>query len=137
MERKSRRAGRWDRVRYWRAVRVRAKRERRCAYPGGTVTRNIRLGRCMAARAPYRWRGAQWQCLRVLWHRESGWRHWARNPTSGAYGIVQALPASKLYAAGRAIHTARVQIRWGLRYVERRYGSPCAALRWHDARGWY
>lgn len=144
MERLSRHAERWPRVRHWRTVRVTIKRQRiralrvhRGCSAGGTVVRNLRLGRCMAARSPYRWVSVQWGCLRVLWHKESRWRHWARNPSSGAFGIVQSLPKSKLYSAGRAIHTARVQIRWGLRYVKRRYGSPCAALSFHRRMNWY
>lgn len=96
---------------------------------------NRRVARRMAAKRG--WRGRQWSCLRALWTRESGFRRKARNASSGAYGIPQALPGRKLYTAGRAIHTARVQVRWGLGYIGGRYRVPCAALAHSNAVGWY
>ncbi len=81
---------------------------------------------------------AQWPCLRELWRRESNWRWNADNPTSSAYGIPQALPGSKMRAAGADWRTnPRTQIRWGLRYIDARYGTACAALAHHDRKGWY
>lgn len=74
----------------------------------------------------------EYQCLVQLWTRESGWRWDATNPTSGAYGIVQALPASKMSTAGSDWKdNAATQIQWGLNYIKNRsdYGSPCKA--WH------
>jgi hypothetical protein len=72
--------------------------------------------------------GSQWGCLDSLWNGESGWRWSATNPSSGAYGIPQSLPASKMGAAGPDWLTNPVtQIRWGLGYLRGAYGSPCAA----------
>ena len=102
---------------------------------GGTVTANLSLGQCMAKAV--RWTGDQWDCLRTLGHRESGWWHLATNPTSGAFGIPQSLPANKLASAGSPITSPVVQIRWMLSYIRGRYGTPCAALAFHTAHGWY
>jgi hypothetical protein len=80
----------------------------------------------------------QFGCLNRLWHKESNWRVRASNPSSSAYGIPQALPGSKMASAGPNWRTdARTQIRWGLRYIKDRYGSPCAALAHSRATGWY
>ena len=84
--------------------------------------------------------GAQWSCLDVLWgDRESGWNETARNSSSGAGGIPQALPASKMGAAaqGSGWRAAIAQIRWGLDYIADRYGSPCGAIAHSNATGWY
>lgn len=91
----------------------------------------------------------QWKCLDELWDRESSWRThqkpWrAKNKSSGAFGIPQALPASKMYSAGMDAMTNPVtQVKWGLRYIKQRYSSgpkdagACNALRHHDRKGWY
>jgi uncharacterized protein YabE (DUF348 family) len=76
----------------------------------------------------------QWSCLYNLWMRESGWRVNAANP-SGAYGIPQALPGSKMGAGWQT--DAAVQIQWGLGYVKGRYGTPCGAWSSFQAKGWY
>ena len=74
------------------------------------------------------WSGAQWTCLSSLWQRESLFRTTARNYRSGAYGIPQALPASKMATAGADWRTnPATQVRWGLHYIVGRYGSPCNA----------
>ncbi len=74
------------------------------------------------------WTGIQWQCLDNLWERESNWRHLAANPSSGAYGIPQALPGYKMATAGSDWETnPATQIEWGLTYIEGRYGTPCYA----------
>lgn len=74
------------------------------------------------------WTGAQWTCLSSLWQRESLFRTTARNYKSGAYGIPQALPASKMATAGADWRTnPATQIRWGLQYIAGRYGNPCSA----------
>jgi hypothetical protein len=74
------------------------------------------------------WSSSQFGCLDRLWTRESGWRVSAHN-ASGAYGIPQALPASKMATAGADWRTNPItQIRWGLGYIADAYGSPCAAL---------
>ena len=82
----------------------------------------------------------QWACLYNLWMRESGWRVTAGNPTSGAYGIPQSLPASKMAVYGADYMTsARTQIAWGLNYIKGRYGTPCGAWNAFNSRSphWY
>jgi hypothetical protein len=84
------------------------------------------------------WTKRQWGPLRWLWNRESGWNKYATNPYSGAYGIPQALPGSKMASAGNHWRTnATTQIRWGLRYIKSRYGRPRAAWNHSQAYGWY
>jgi hypothetical protein len=79
----------------------------------------------------------QFSCLVSLWDRESGWRTNAANP-SGAYGIPQALPGSKMASAGPDWQTnAKTQILWGLGYIQGRYGTPCAAWAHSQSSGWY
>lgn len=81
---------------------------------------------------------AQFSCLNALWMRESGWNHKARNPHSGAYGIPQAYPAHKMASAGSDWRTnPATQIRWGLKYIKQRYGTPCAAWNFWKANNWY
>jgi hypothetical protein len=76
-------------------------------------------------------------CLLDLWNRESGWRYDAENP-SGAYGIPQALPGSKMASAGADWQTdPTTQIRWGLGYIKAIYGNPCAAWSFELANGYY
>ena len=83
------------------------------------------------------WSSGQFACLDPLWARESGWRVTAENP-SGAYGIPQALPGSKMASAGPDWQTsAATQIEWGLGYIKGIYGSPCAAWDHEQATGWY
>lgn len=84
------------------------------------------------------WPDSEYQCLYSLWDRESGWDVTAANATTGAYGIPQALPGSKMATAGPDWQTSAItQIRWGLGYIRDTYGSPCAAW-WHElADGWY
>ncbi len=80
----------------------------------------------------------QFDCLDALWQSESGWRWNADNPRSSAYGIPQALPGSKMASAGADWATNPVtQIRWGLGYIEDRYGTPCQAWSIKRVRGWY
>jgi hypothetical protein len=91
-----------------------------------------------AEAARYGWGASQLSCLNLLWNRESGWNYLARNPSSGAYGIPQALPGSKMASAGADWRSsARTQIRWGLGYIQARYGSPCGAWGHSRATGWY
>jgi hypothetical protein len=79
----------------------------------------------------------QYGCLDDIWSRESGWRYNAEN-ASGAYGIPQALPGSKMASAGPDWETnPATQIKWGLGYIQGRYGSPCAAWSFWQANGWY
>jgi hypothetical protein len=80
----------------------------------------------------------QFGCLDSLWTRESNWTVTADNPTSSAYGIPQALPGSKMSTAGADWATNPVtQIRWGLGYIQDRYGSPCAAWAHSQSSGFY
>ncbi|MFE2428427.1 phage tail tape measure protein [Streptomyces sp. NPDC059373] len=74
------------------------------------------------------WGADQWAALRALWQGESGWNPKAKNASSGAYGIPQALPAKKMASAGSDWQTnPATQIKWGLSYIKSRYGSPGAA----------
>jgi len=84
------------------------------------------------------WGKRQWKPLKWLWNRESGWNKYATNPYSGAYGIPQAVPGSKMASAGNHWRTnATTQIRWGLRYIKGRYGRPRVAWNHELAYGWY
>jgi hypothetical protein len=84
------------------------------------------------------WSASQFSCLQPLWNAESGWNASASNPSSGAYGIPQALPGSKMASAGSDWQTnAATQIRWGLGYIRSVYSSPCAAWSHEQADGWY
>jgi len=79
----------------------------------------------------------QWGCLDDLWQAESGWVYNAEN-ASGAYGIPQALPGSKMASAGPDWQTdPTTQIKWGLGYIKDTYGTPCAAWDHEEADGWY
>ena len=80
----------------------------------------------------------QFACLDSLYMGESGWRVDADNPSSSAYGIPQALPGSKMASAGADWATNPVtQIRWGLGYIQDRYGTPCGAWSFKQGHGWY
>jgi len=80
----------------------------------------------------------EWGCLERLWHKESGWNERAMNRYSGAYGIPQSLPGTKMASAGADWQTnAATQIKWGLGYIKGRYGTPCAAWGHSQAKGWY
>jgi hypothetical protein len=80
----------------------------------------------------------EFDCLHELWRKESGWNHFAHNKSSGAYGIPQSLPGEKMASAGEDWATnPETQIRWGLGYIESRYGSPCGAWDHFVARNWY
>jgi len=82
--------------------------------------------------------GGQFYCLESLWRQESGWNVHAQNPGSGAYGIPQALPGSKMASAGPDWQSnPATQIAWGLSYIDGTYGSPCAAWTHEQSTGWY
>ncbi|MCD5346908.1 lytic transglycosylase domain-containing protein [Agromyces sp. H3Y2-19a] len=84
------------------------------------------------------WPTSEFDCLVALWNKESGWRVNAYNAGSGAYGIPQALPGSKMATAGADWETnAATQIEWGLGYVSGRYGTPCGAWAHSESVGWY
>lgn len=98
---------------------------------------NRALGKKMAADM-YGWTGDQWACLDNLWQRESGWRTTAGNKSSGAYGIPQSLPGSKMAKYGDDWRTnPATQIKWGLAYVKGRYGTPCGAWSHFLDKHWY
>jgi hypothetical protein len=80
----------------------------------------------------------QYKCLNSLWTKESNWNYKARNKKSGAHGIPQALPASKMSVISTDWRTNPVtQIRWGLRYISIRYETPCNALAKHKRSNYY
>lgn len=98
---------------------------------------NVKVGQGLAA--TYGWGdGNQFQCLFELYTRESSWRTNADNPTSSAYGIPQALPGKKMASEGADWASNPVtQIKWGLKYIKGRYGTPCDAIVWHNSHNWY
>ncbi|WP_395574526.1 transglycosylase SLT domain-containing protein [Streptomyces sp. BK79] len=80
----------------------------------------------------------QWQCFSNIVDHESSWNYQAVNPSSGAYGLFQALPAGKYASAGADWRTnPATQIKWGLNYMDSRYGSPCDAWTFWQANHWY
>ncbi|MEV5526903.1 MULTISPECIES: aggregation-promoting factor C-terminal-like domain-containing protein [Streptomyces] len=81
---------------------------------------------------------AQYNAFSKIVEHESGWNVTATNSSSGAYGLVQALPGSKMASAGSDWKTnAATQIKWGLDYMNSRYGSPTAAWSFWQSNGWY
>lgn len=88
--------------------------------------------------ARYGWTEEDYNSLITLWNRESGWNPNAHNSYSGAHGIAQALPASKMASYGEDYMTSYVtQINWGLDYISNRYGNPTNALNNLQTKGWY
>ena len=80
----------------------------------------------------------EYKCLNSLWTKESNWNYKSRNKKSGAHGIPQALPASKMNVVSTDWRTNPVtQIRWGLRYISIRYETPCKAWAKHKRSNWY
>jgi len=107
------------------------------------VKANVALGKKMAAKMG--WTGSQWDALYKLWMGESGWRHWADNPTSDAYGIPQAMSNIHKETATEAWRNSPAkQIEWGLKYIKGRYGTPAKAWsfwnsknpHWYDEGAW-
>lgn len=97
---------------------------------------NIAIGTRLAAERG--WTGTQMDALKELWSCESSWTTTAGNRESGAYGIPQSLPASKMASHGADYSTnPETQIRWGLDYILSRYKTPRAALDFHYAKNWY
>ena len=86
----------------------------------------------------YGWSESDFNCVVYLWNKESGWNPTAYNKRSGAYGIPQALPATKMASAGSDYMTNyKTQINWGLSYIKSRYGTPIAAYNHSQTKGWY
>ncbi|MBW3092775.1 G5 domain-containing protein [Bifidobacterium sp. 82T10] len=114
---------------------------------GSSDASNARLWRPTAAQAQAYaagaaaqrgWTGDDWTALVKLWNRESGWSWSAENASSGAYGIPQALPGSKMADFGADWkNDAAVQIDWGLSYIAQRYGTPSKAWEHSEKEGWY
>ncbi|MRG60058.1 lytic transglycosylase domain-containing protein [Agromyces sp. CFH 90414] len=104
--------------------------------PPGNPSEAQAIARDMIA-ARYGWGEDQFGCLVAVWSYESGWRVNASNP-SGAYGIPQALPGSKMSSHGADWQTnAATQISWGIDYIAGRYGNPCGAWAHIQSVGWY
>jgi hypothetical protein len=84
------------------------------------------------------WSQGEFDCLVALWNKESHWNVYAHNVRSGAYGIPQALPGTKMASAGADWASNPVtQITWGLGYISGRYGTPCGAWGHSQLKGWY
>jgi hypothetical protein len=80
----------------------------------------------------------QMPCLVNMWNKESHWNPLDKNPSSGAYGIPQALPATKMAPYGSDYLTNPVpQIKWGLDYIKGRYKTPCGAWAFWQSHSWY
>ena len=102
-----------------------------------TASANVALGQQLAAADGWN-TGPQWGCLDALWTRESGWRMVWNYQGSGAYGIPQSLPASKMSQFGADYMTnPATQIRWGLWYIGQTYVDPCGAWAHETSAGWY
>ncbi|XVS29412.1 lytic transglycosylase domain-containing protein [Microbispora siamensis] len=105
--------------------------------PGSTPDpgSNKALGKQMAEARGW---GGEWGCLEKLWDKESHWNERAMNRYSGAYGIPQSLPGSKMASAGSDWQTnPATQIKWGLGYIAGRYKTPCGAWAHSQSTGWY
>lgn len=86
----------------------------------------------------YLWSESDYQALVNLWEIESNWNANAHNKISEAHGIPQSLPASKMSSEGSDYYTnGYTQIRWGLKYIKERYGSPSAAWQHFQNKNWY
>ncbi|MDL4818975.1 aggregation-promoting factor C-terminal-like domain-containing protein [Actinomadura opuntiae] len=111
------------------------KEKERLAKSNPSAAQNKAYGKKMNAAKGW---GDCWSSLLTLWNHESGWNERAVNPGSGAYGIPQALPGSKLASAGSDWRTSSpTQIAWGLGYIKARYHDPCGAWSWWSAHHWY
>ena len=118
-----------------------ADRAREAAERRAAIIRNAQQDPRSVAKlmlADHGWGASQFSCLNSLWNKESRWNYRAQNPSSGAYGIPQALPGTKMASAGSDWRTNPVtQIEWGLDYIADRYGTPCAAWGHSQSVGWY
>lgn len=107
---------------------------------GGVVSGSVAEYQAYAEKRcfDYGWSDADFQALVKLWNKESRWNPYACNSSSGAYGIPQALPASKMAVYGTDYLTNyKTQIDWGLNYIKSRYGTPTAAWNHSCSKGWY
>lgn len=120
------------------AAKAKAAQTAKSLAGGNTVAGAKATARAMAS-SKYGWGAGEFSCLDQLWQKESGWNYAALNASSGATGIPQALPGSKMASAGNDWATnATTQIAWGLEYINSsRYGTPCAAWSHSVANNWY
>jgi len=124
-------------------VKVKAKakvkyisRSRSRAFTAPQTGSNRSIGRKMAA--AHGWTGVQWDCLNNLWQKESGWSTRSSNSSGTAWGIPQALPGSKMKSAGSDWRTnPATQIKWGIGYIDNRYGTACKAWGHWQSHNWY
>ena len=120
------------------AAAAQAEAEAAAALAAANTPEGARATAAHLAATQYGWGSDQFQCLNSLWQKESDWNYQAVNPSSGATGIPQSLPGHKMAAAGPDWQTnATTQIRWGLDYISRAYGTPCAAWAHSQATDWY
>ena len=119
------------------ASELKAQEQRKSQGYDPTTTDPREIARQLMA-TTYGWGDAQFQCFDNIIMHESKWSITATNPTSGAYGIPQALPGSKMATAGADWKTnPATQIKWALGYVKARYSTPCGAWSFKSAHGWY
>lgn len=114
----------------------RASRSRAYGFTAPQTGSNRTIGKKMAA--AHGWTGVQWDCLNNLWQKESGWSTRSSNISGTAWGIAQALPGSKMRSAGSDWRTnPATQIKWGIGYIDNRYGSACKAWAHWQSHNWY
>ena len=119
------------------ASEMKAQEQRKSQGYDPTTTDPREIARQLMANT-YGWGNAQFQCFDNIIMHESKWSITATNPSSGAYGIPQALPGSKMATAGADWKTnPATQIKWALSYVKARYSTPCGAWSFKSAHGWY
>ena len=106
---------------------------------GGNAAKNKAIAATLATAYGWGPGTSNWTSLVALWDQESGFNNKAKNPSSGAYGIPQSLPASKMGAlANPPVSSAGAQIAWGLKYIKQTYGNPNKAWGGYWQRGgWY
>jgi hypothetical protein len=114
----------------------RVSRSRSYGFTAPQSGSNRSIGRKMAAK--HGWNGVQWDCLNNLWQKESGWSTRSSNSSGTAWGIPQALPGSKMKSAGSDWRTnPATQIKWGIGYIDNRYGTACKAWGHWQSHNWY
>jgi hypothetical protein len=119
------------------ASELQAQQQRKTQGYDPTTTDPREIARQLMA-TTYGWDDTQFQCFDNIIMHESKWSITATNPSSGAYGIPQALPGSKMATAGADWKTnPATQITWALGYVKARYSTPCGAWSFKSAHGWY